>query len=182
MGETPAAASAGRPSPVPPPPPSAADLAEKHLESLAPIFDKDKVFDCIAWVCFGIKDVSKLRVVEKDDIQTKRLKKSNGARIGKVASWLGKNYPDLSEEHIAAKVRLFKQEWKKTYSIPRDEEKFSNEWLAWEQAKLPDPIKSNGNGAWSLTPVTGGPLRNAKGFSQEELDAAKARAKEGVLS
>lgn len=181
MGETPTAASAKEPTPgsAQPPPVNAADLAEEHIQTLP--FNKSQVFDCVAWGSFGIKDVRSLRVNE-----WKGKKADNpGTRIGMIKAWLVKQYSGSKETEIAERVvqfYLWYRRVKKDLAAPKQVTTFSEAWLEWEQVNLPDPFKSKGTGAWSLDTVTGGPLRNAKGFSQEELDAAKARAKEGVLS
>lgn len=108
-------------------------------EATGPVFDKGRVFDCVAWAAFQIKDMRDLKpVIVKGE------KKDNpaGARIGKIAAWLKKLYVGKPEQYAATQVISFYHQWRgrRNYNIPRDLEKFIDEWLAWMQEGLPDPV------------------------------------------
>lgn len=101
----------------------------------AVVFDRNRVFDCVAWAAFSIKDMTELRTVPG--------KKDNpaGARIGKIRAWLIEYHGEMPEPLVAARVIDFKQKWasRRSYDMPRDNSKFATEWLAWEQEGLPAP-------------------------------------------
>ena len=111
----------------------------QSIEPDAPVFSKERVFDCIAWAVFQINDMRDL----KKPIVIKGKEKENpaGARIGIIANWVKKFYPGTDEKFIAEKVVAFYRAWSKrrNYSIPRDANKFAEEWIAWTQEKLPAP-------------------------------------------
>jgi hypothetical protein len=105
-----------------------------------PIFVKERVFDTLAFVCCGIKDMRQLR---KPILLKSGKTKENpaGILIGKICAWLIPLYPEWEEKQVAAKVQQFYREWshRRNYHIPLDLGKFIKEWLAWEQEKLPAP-------------------------------------------
>ncbi len=105
-------------TPIPPPP----NVPAHPPAPVAAKFNIDKVFDCVAWGSFGIKDM--------------RAVNGNGGRIGKLTSGLKRRYPGLEEKDIAAKSREFYKWFRSTYadiSAPRDPSKFEERWIEWEQ-------------------------------------------------
>jgi|CXWL01.1.fsa_nt_gi hypothetical protein len=119
----------------------------KVVEPGQPEFNKARVFDCVAFAAFGIKDMRDLRAVEAEG---KKRKNPAGARIGMISDWLKKFYmlhtkPEAekveAERAIAEKVAAFYKAWKsrRQYSIPHDASKFADEWIAWTHETLPAP-------------------------------------------
>lgn len=119
----------------------------KPIKPDAPIFDKARVYDCVAFTTFGIKDMRDLRPTV---VEGKEKKNPAGARIGIISTWLKKFYlvngkPEeeraAAEKEVAEKVAAFYKAWSKrrNYSIPRDASKFADEWIAWTQEALPAP-------------------------------------------
>lgn len=111
----------------------------KKIEPDAPIFNKDRVFDVLAFVCCGIKD---MRDVNKPLI-VKGKEKDNpaGAKIGKIKNWLLQLYPEKDEPFVAEQVRKFyydTPEAKRRF-IPQHLEGFTTAWLKWYQKNLPAP-------------------------------------------
>lgn len=110
-------------------------------------FNKARVFDCVAFAAFGIKDMRDLEAVEVDG---KKKKNPAGARIGMISDWLKKFYllhtkskeeKVDAEREIAEKVAAFYKAWRgrRNYTIPKDASKFADEWIAWTHEKLPAP-------------------------------------------
>ena len=111
----------------------------RTIQPDAPIFNKDRVFDVLAFVCWGIRD---MRDVSKP-ILVKGKEKDNpaGAMIGKIKNWLMQLYPEKDEAFVAERVRTFyydTPEAKRQY-IPKDLAKFITAWLKWYQKDLPAP-------------------------------------------
>lgn len=111
----------------------------RQVDPDAPIFNKDRVFDVLAFVCFGIRD---MRDVNKPIIVKGKAKDNPaGAMIGKIKNWLVQLYPEKDEAFVAEQVRTFyydTPEAKRQY-IPQDLAKFIAAWLRWYQKHLPAP-------------------------------------------
>lgn len=105
-----------------------------------PVFDKERVFDCVAWAAFHIKDMRALR--KKLIVKGKEKDNPASVLIGKISNWLNKFYPERDEPEVAQKVIQFYQDWpsRRKYNIPQNLEKFAKEWIAWDQENLPDPM------------------------------------------
>lgn len=107
-----------------------------------PVFDKGRVFDCVAWAAWRIRDMRDLR----KPLVVKGKEKENPAAvlIGQISNWIKKFYPELPEAEVAQKVVAFYKAWpsRRKYNIPRNLGKFTAEWLAWTQEGLPDPTTS----------------------------------------
>ncbi len=135
----------------------------KTADPEAPRFNKARVFDCVAFAAFGIKDMRDLQAVE---VEGKKKKNQAGKRIGMISDWLKRFYllhtkskeeKVDAEREIAEKVAAFYKAWRgrRKYDIPRDASKFADEWIAWTQENLPAPKMGETTGLQTMSPLPG---------------------------
>lgn len=112
------------------------------------VFDIHKVRDCVAWAAFGFRDMSKLPP-ENDEVME---------RLKKIVEWLLKHHPGMQEAQIAARVVEFKKAWpaRRTITMPKKLSPFGEQWVAWEQASLPEPGTNSGTNDVKLKKIGGG--------------------------
>lgn len=121
---------------------------QPQIDAGGPVFDHQRVRDCVAWTAFGIKDMSKLP--KQDDLST--------LRLNQIVAWLHTHYTGMSEAQIAARVVEFKQSWKSRRSItmPKKPDLFAEQWIAWEQESLPPPETSRSSNVSVGRKIEGG--------------------------